>query len=191
MSQCTRADDQVLWNDAVQYLQKDPRFNHPSLNPHDKRRLFEAHIQHLSGKRSNDLDQLFRTHATSLATTYDEIYPKIVDDFAVKRLGLQGTALEERFKAWHRLRETEARREFDQMLGENSFVEFWGRMRKKTLDEAAEKVLADGMKDEIEEGDGLGDGGAADLTVLAKQIDLDEIKAVLRVSLWSNQAVRS
>jgi transcription elongation regulator 1 len=77
------------------------------------------------------------------------------------------------------------------MLGENSFVEFWGRMRKKTLDEAAEKVLADGMKDEIEEGDGLGDGGAADLTVLAKQIDLDEIKAVLRVSLWSNHAVRS
>ena len=68
------------------------------------------------------------------------------------------------------------------MLGENSFVEFWGRMRKKTLDEAAEKVLADGMKDEVEEGDGLGDGGAADLTVLAKQIDLDEIKAVLRVS---------
>ena len=55
-------------------------------------------------------------------------------------------------------------------------------MRKKTLDEAAQNVLADGMKDEVEEGDGLGDGGAADLTVLAKQIDLNEIKAVLRVS---------
>lgn len=169
---------QVQWNDAVQYLQNDPRFNHPSLNPHDKRRLFEAHIQHLSGRRANDLDQLFRTHATTLATTYDEIYPKIVDDFAVKRLGLQGSALEDRFKAWHRLRETEARREFDQMLGENSFVEFWGRMRKKTLDEAALKVKGD----EMEEGEGLGDGGSADLTALAKQIDLDEIKSVLRVS---------
>jgi transcription elongation regulator 1 len=133
----------------------------------------------LGSKRSNDLDQLFRTHATSLATTYDEIYPKIVEDFAVKRLGLQGSALEDRFKAWHRLRETEARREFDQMLGENSFVEFWGRMRKKKLDEAALKVEAD----EMEEGEGLGDGGSADLTALAKQIDLDEIKAVLRVSL--------
>jgi hypothetical protein len=65
------------------------------------------------------------------------------------------------------------------MLGENSFVEFWGRMRKKKLDEAALKVEAD----EMEEGEGLGDGGSADLTALAKQIDLDEIKAVLRVSL--------
>jgi hypothetical protein len=52
-------------------------------------------------------------------------------------------------------------------------------MRKKKLDEAALKVEAD----EMEEGEGLGDGGSADLTALAKQIDLDEIKAVLRVSL--------
>jgi transcription elongation regulator 1 len=34
----------------------------------------------------------------------------------------------------------------------------------------------------MEEGEGLGEGGAADLTALAKQIDLDEIKSVLRVS---------
>ena len=45
--------------------------------------------------------------------------------------------------------------------------------------------MADGMKDEVEEGDGLGDGGVADLTVLAKQIDLNEIKAVLKVSRLS------
>jgi transcription elongation regulator 1 len=167
----------VSWNDAVQFLQSDPRFNHPSLNPHDKRRLFEVRIQHLSGKRANDLDQLFRTHATSLDIKYDDIYPKIVEDFTVKRLGLQGSALEDRFKAWHRTREAEARREFDEMLGENSFVEFWGRMRKKKLDEGALKVAAD----EMEEGEGLGEGGAADLTALAKQIDLDEIKSVLRV----------
>jgi transcription elongation regulator 1 len=169
---------QVQWNDAVQYLQADPRFNHPSLNPHDKRRMFEAHLGQLGSKRSNDLDQLFKIHATTLATTYDEIYPKIVDDFSVKRLGLQGQALEDRFKAWHRTRETDARRDFQEMLGENSFVEFWGRMRKKKLDEAALKVEAD----EMDEGEGLGDGGAADLTALAKQIDLNEIKSVLRVS---------
>lgn len=175
------ADLQVQWNDAIQYLQADPRFNHPSLNHHDKRRMFEAHLGYLGSKRSNDLDQLFKTHATSLATTYDEIYPKIVDDFSVKRLGLQGQALEDRFKVWHRTRETEARREFQEMLGENSFVEFWGRMRKKTLDEGALKVAAD----EMEEGEGLGDGGAADLTALAKQIDLNEIKSVLRVSFRS------
>jgi transcription elongation regulator 1 len=64
------------------------------------------------------------------------------------------------------------------MLGENSFVEFWGKMRKKTLDEAALKV----KEDEMEEGEGMGEGGGADLTALAKQIDLNEIKSVLRVS---------
>lgn len=140
--------------------------------------MFEAHLARLGSRRANDLDELFQKHATSLATTYDEIYPKIVDDFAVKRVGLQGQALEDRFKVWHRTREQEARREFTEMLGENSFVEFWGRMRKKKLDEGALKVEAD----EMEEGEGLGDGGAADLTALAKQIDLKEIKSVLRVS---------
>ena len=64
------------------------------------------------------------------------------------------------------------------MLGENSFVDFWSRMRKKTVDEAAANV----QEDEMEEGEGMGEGGAADLTAMGKQIDLEEIKSVLRVS---------
>lgn len=103
----------------------------------------------------------------------------MIDDPVVKRLDLDPDALEDRFNAWRRASEAEARREFDTMLGENSFVEFWGRMRKKTLDEEARGV----REDEMEEGEGMGDGGAADLTVLAKQIDLEEIKSVLRVRL--------
>ncbi len=98
----------------------------------------------------------------------------------VKRLALDSDALEDRFNAWRRATEQDARREFDIMLGENSFVEFWGRMRKKTVDEEARAV----REDERGEGEGMGDGGAADLTVLAKQIDLEEIKSVLRVS-WA------
>lgn len=109
------------------------------------------------------------------------MYSKIIDDPVVERLGLDADSLEDRFNAWHRALENEGRRGFDTMLGENSFVEFWGRMRKKTLDEAARAV----REDERDEGEGMGDGGAADLTVLAKQIDLDEIKSVLRVSLVS------
>jgi len=87
--------------------------------------------------------------------------------------------LEDRFRAWQRTRESEARGEFDEMLKENSFVEFWGGMRKKTLDEQAEKVKE---LDELEEGEGMGDGGGASLTDMSKQVDLNEIKAVLRVS---------
>lgn len=111
----------------MKFLESDPRFNHPSLTPNDKQRLFNIHLQHLSQKRSGALHQLFQSNAPNLDTTYEEVYPKIVDDFVVKRLGLEGDALEDRFRAWMRGRESEARREFDVMLGENSFVEFWGR----------------------------------------------------------------
>ncbi len=66
------------------------------------------------------------------------------------------------------------------MLGENSFVEFWGRMRKKVLDEAA---VAVGKDEELEEGEGDQGGSGGDLTGMAKQIDLKEITSVLRVSI--------
>lgn len=52
-------------------------------------------------------------------------------------------------------------------------------MRKKTLDEAALAI----KEDEMDEGEGAGGGGAADLTALAKQIDLKEITSVLRVRI--------
>jgi transcription elongation regulator 1 len=158
-------------------LEADPRFRHPSLRPHDKQRIFESHISRLSSKRSNALYSLFAAHAPALDTPFDEVYPNIIEDATVKRLGLGPDTLEQRFDAWLRSREAEARQEFDGMLGENSFVEFWGRMRKKTLDEAALGVKS---QDELDEGEGMHDGGDADITALARQIDLDEIKAVLR-----------
>ncbi|ORY32528.1 hypothetical protein BCR39DRAFT_375721 [Naematelia encephala] len=169
-------DHEITWEQAVQLLSPNPRFNHPSLHPNDKHRLFNEHITRISSKRSNALHQLFATHAPRLDTPFDEVYPKIIDEPIVTRLALSPDELEDRFKAWRRTREAEARQEFDTMLGENSFVEFWGKMRKKTLDEAAKAV----REDEMDEGEGMGDGGAADLTQLAKQIDLDEIKSVLR-----------
>lgn len=148
----------------------------------DKRRLFDAHISRIAGKRSNALHQLFQLHTPSLDTSYDAVYPKIIDDPLVQRLGLDVNSLEERWSAWNRSREVDARQEFDSMLGENSFVEFWGKMRKKTVDEAAAAVKRDEEGEEEEEaGEGLGEGGTADLIQLAQQIDLNEIKAVLRV----------
>jgi transcription elongation regulator 1 len=111
----------------VPFLEADPRFNHPSLTPFDKQRIFNEHTTRISHKRVNALHALFAAHSPELDTPYDQVYPKIVEDQLVKRLGLEGDALEDRFRAWKRGREMEARREFDVMLGENSFVEFWGR----------------------------------------------------------------
>ena len=109
---------------------------------------------------------------------FDSVYPKIVEDPIVTRLDLSPSALEDRWNAWKRVKEQEARRGFDELLSENSFVEFWGKMRKKVLDEAALKIKEE---DELEEGEGMGEGGSADLTAMGRQIDLEEIKAILRV----------
>ncbi|WVR07149.1 hypothetical protein IAU60_004190 [Kwoniella sp. DSM 27419] len=173
-------DHNTTWDEAVQYLSTDARFNHPALGPRDKQRLFAEHLNRISSKRANALHQLFESHTPSLDTPFDNVYPHIIEDPIVKRLGLSIEALEDRWKAWMRMRESSARAEFDQMLGENSFVDFWGKMRKKTLDEKALEVKQD---DQFEEAEGLdlpGEEGATDITKLARQIDLGEIKSVLR-----------
>jgi transcription elongation regulator 1 len=98
----------------------------------------------------------------------------------VKRLQLSPDALASQFDAWQRVRFQNSRREFDALLSENSFVEFWGRMRKKTLDESAMTI-----KDEEEDEDedvGAGGGGRASLTEMAKQINVDDMHSVLQVS---------
>lgn len=171
-------DHEVAWNDASRFLSTDPRFNHPSLMLGDKRRLFEQHISRISAKRSNALHDLFAANTPQLDTPYDEVYPKIIEDPIVQRAGLDVHSLEDRWNTWKRHRETEARTEFNQMLGENSFVDFWGKMRKKQTDEAAAKV----MKDQEDEEDAEEEQDR-DLSELAQQIDLKEVKAVLRVCL--------
>ena len=105
------------------------------------------------------------------------MYPHVIDDPLVKRLGLSTNVLERRYDEWKDLRFASARREFDQMLGDNSFVDFWSKMRKKTLDEDAAKV----KEDEMDKGEGMGEGGDADMIAMSKHINLEEIKSVLRV----------
>ncbi|WRT66235.1 uncharacterized protein IL334_003188 [Kwoniella shivajii] len=178
-------DSDVTWIAASRSLESDPRFNHPALGPRDKQRLFNDHLNRLQSKKSNALNQLFEKYTPSLDTSYETVYPKIVDDPLVKRLGLQGESLEDKWKVWKRTKESEGRKEFEEMLGENSFVEFWGKMRKKTLDENALNVKQDEQFEEAEGLDIVGQenenqSGKKDLTELARQIDLGEIKSVLR-----------
>ncbi|WVW83765.1 hypothetical protein I302_105786 [Kwoniella bestiolae CBS 10118] len=174
-------DHTIPWTEASQFLSSDPRFNNPSLGPRDKQRLFSTHIDRLSSKRSNELHTLFEKFTPTLDTAYDTVYPNIVDDPLVKRLGLQGDNLENQWKSWLRSKESDGRKEFDEMLGENSFIEFWGKMRKKTLDEGAMGVKRD---DQFAEAEGMDEEeeeeGKKDITDMARQIDLNEIKSVLR-----------
>ncbi|PWN27765.1 hypothetical protein BDZ90DRAFT_232159 [Jaminaea rosea] len=54
-------------------------------------------------------------------------------------------SLREEWDRWHRLREEKAKREFFEMLKENSFVDFWGRLRSEAAEKA--KLKAAGNDD--------------------------------------------
>lgn len=167
---------EVTWDEILPVLSQDRRFAHPALRDGDRQRLFEAHVARIRKHKSDALASLFAAHS-ALDTPFEQVYEAIADDPLVQRLGLAPAALEERFSVWRRARDAEARAEFYDLLRENNFVEFWGRMRNKVLDEAAASLKE---QEERDEGEGLGEGGAADITALAKQVDLGEIKTVLR-----------
>jgi transcription elongation regulator 1 len=159
----------TTWEEVLPVLQQDHRYSHPALREGDKRRVFEGHIERIRETKADALSSLFAQNST-LETEFGDIYDKIAEDPLVQRLGLGAGALEERFNAWKRAREMAARAEFYELLRENNFVEFWGRMRNKVLDETATKVKQD--EEDVEEG--------MDVTALAKQVDLAEIKSILR-----------
>lgn len=74
---------------------------------------------------------LFETHAPSLATTFSSSpLPSLLASFPVTKLGLDAHGLEHEFDSWQRQRNHESKKAFDEMLTENSFVEFWGRLAR-------------------------------------------------------------
>ena len=90
--------------------------------------------------------------------------------------------IEREFKDWQQERYDNARRSFDEMLGENAFIEFWGRVQKIGGEGVDGGVKADDGDDSDE---GEGGGGRADLKELAKSIDVREIERVLKVCVLS------
>jgi hypothetical protein len=95
----------------------------------------------------------------------------------VTKLGLGLKALGSEFETWQRERTHEARMAFDEMLAENSFVEFWGRLGKI----GGEGVDGGVKADEMEDDEGEGGGGKVDMKVLAKSVDVGEMEKVLKV----------
>ncbi|TDL21917.1 hypothetical protein BD410DRAFT_723793, partial [Rickenella mellea] len=92
------------------------------------------------------------------------------------KLGLNSRDLEAEFDRWQQERTQTARVAFDQMLGENAFVEFWGRLSKI----GGEGVDGGVKMDEDDTEDGEGGGGKADLKTLAKSVDIKEMELVLK-----------
>ena len=94
--------------------------------------------------------------------------PRFVGD---THQGQQHTTLEAEFDAWDQWRHAQARREFQDMLRENAFVDFWGRLQKRDKGEA-DTVEADDEDDE---------GTMVSLLDMASQLDIQAMESVLKM----------
>ena len=96
------------------------------------------------------------------------------------KLGYDIQQLEQEFSRWQRERTQISRRAFDEMLSENSFVEFWGRLSKMSGDGVEGSVKIE--NEDIGEGEGDSGASKVDMKSLAKNIDIQEMEKVLKVS---------
>jgi hypothetical protein len=174
-----------------------------------QKELFSKHVMRLREKYIKGLYALFAAHVPGLNTHFSELdesarkaicgsvpvsklgladpasdmeYDADADDDMIRRKRRKNVELEAEFERWQRVRNVEARQAFDVMLGENAFLEFWGRMNKAGGAGTEGGVPAD---DEDDEEGGEGGGGKADLKKLAKMIDINEVGKVLKVHNFS------
>jgi transcription elongation regulator 1 len=100
----------------------------------------------------------------------------LLSSLPATKLGFNKRDVEHEFERWQRERNTEARKAFDEMMGENSFVEFWGRLGKIGGAGVDSTIQNDDIGEEENE-----DGERVDMKKLAKAVDVKEILKVLKV----------
>ncbi|GLB33792.1 putative FF domain containing protein [Lyophyllum shimeji] len=170
-------DPQITWDAALPQLKSDPRFRNSPLPPNQQLQLFHIHVEHLRSKHIQSLHALFIAHAPSLAVRFEELpLSSLLSSPPVVKLGYDARSLQEHFDKWQRERTQESRRAFDEMLAENSFVEFWGRLKKI----GGEGVDGGVKADDMEGDEGEGGGGTVDMKALAKNVDLADMEKVLK-----------
>ncbi|KAI0036739.1 hypothetical protein K488DRAFT_40430 [Vararia minispora EC-137] len=170
-------DPQATWESSLDQLGIDPRFTGSTLPVDHQFRLFDAHVASLRVKHLSNLHTLFETHAPGLNTAFSALPVDLSSSLPVKKLGYDKRAVEDAFARWQRERAHAARLGFDEMLHENAFVEFWGRLGKIGGDGIDGGVKRDdeGLEDEGEAG-----GGNVDMKALARTVDLSDMEKVLK-----------
>ncbi|EGN93056.1 hypothetical protein SERLA73DRAFT_79097 [Serpula lacrymans var. lacrymans S7.3] len=170
-------DPQVTWDSILPQLKTDPRFTNSPLPINQQIHLFQSHMKQLHTKHLSGLHTLFEAHSPTLATPFSDLpLQSFLSSQPVTKLGLNTDHLEDEYEKWQRERTTEARKAFGEMLNENSFVEFWGRLGKIGGEGADGGVKAD----EIGEDEGEAFGGKVDMKVLAKNVDITDMEKVLK-----------
>lgn len=127
----------------------------------------------LRDKHLASLHALLESHAPSLATPFTSLpVSSLLASAPVTKLGFDIRQLENEFDKWQRVRTQEARRAFYEMLSENAFVEFWGRLGKIGGQGVDDGIKADDIGEDTEE--------VVDMKALAKTVDLKEMVKVLK-----------
>ncbi|OCH90979.1 hypothetical protein OBBRIDRAFT_729724 [Obba rivulosa] len=167
-------DPQITWDSALPQLKTDPRFTHSPLPINQQIHLFNAHVGALRSKYMTGLRALFESHAPGLDTRFTALpVSSILSSLPGTKLGFDVDQLEHEYEKWQRERNADARVAFDQMLQENAFVEFWGRLGKIGGKGVDESIKADDLGDDVEE-------EQVDMKALAKTVDLKEMIRVLQ-----------
>ncbi|UZJ54346.1 hypothetical protein CBS101457_003666 [Exobasidium rhododendri] len=172
--------------EAVTLLSSDGRFDAPGLRSVDKEDLIQQHINELNARRLRELHDIFQRHAPTLDVDAEVALPLVKDDDEMERRNLDQLkvllsgqkSLKDLFLEWREECERQGSIAFQQMLKENAFVNFWGRLRQehKQRQEANEDTKgASGRQGEDEE-----DEDDPDMLEMAGNIDLEEIHSILR-----------
>jgi transcription elongation regulator 1 len=148
--------------------------------------MFEDHQNELYDKRTTAIESLFAAHAKTLTTPFDTVYAQIQGDPTVTRMKMFQDRIKRLYDEWSKRRYTQAKKDFETLLSESNFVEYWGRLKQESAskeDEHTKELLgntANGGGDEDEDG-GMTLEEAVDLKTMAAQIDIKELQAVLKV----------
>jgi transcription elongation regulator 1 len=111
-----------------------------------------------------------------LATPFTALpVASLLSSHPATKLGYDIHHMEDEFAKWQRERTHSARMAFDEMLGENAFVEFWGRLGKIGGKGVDEGIRADDIGEDEEQ--------LVDMKALAKTVDLNEMVKVLKVRM--------
>jgi hypothetical protein len=177
---------QTTWDNELPHLSADPRFINSPLSNFDKQRLFNAHLASLRSKHLTALYALFSAHAPGLDTPFSSLpLSSIRASLPAQKLKLSSRDIEDEYERWQRKRWSEARDDFDALLRENTFLDFWGRAGKSGV---ASLEQAEGMEVKVENDDLIGENDGAkdeeweerDVRAMASRVDVSEVERVLR-----------
>ncbi|KAG8875393.1 hypothetical protein FRB97_005156 [Tulasnella sp. 331] len=183
-------DPTATYSGSLELLSRSPVFTRSHLPQTQRVNIFNGHVEKLCQKQLSALHAVFEGYTPGLDAQFKDLPPSVAKSVPAVKLGLESDdpaterGLRRIYDEWQTNRTKRARVEFDELLGENSFVEFWGGLGK--MDDGkggGDGTVVPGVDstDEKEEGEeGEGGGGRADLKALAKSIGGRQIEDVLK-----------